>query len=132
MGNLVKTGVLLAALTVLLGSLSGISISKLLIGGVVPGLLLSVAFIAYIIAREMGVDRKTVGRYLEAAEKLETATATVTDEVAGQVGRRVQSRPAPAPRRGRSRSRPRCRRCRGRPRRRGCRRNRTSPSGCRR
>jgi len=39
-----------SALTVLLGSLSGISISKLLIGGVVPGLILSVAFIAYIIA----------------------------------------------------------------------------------
>ncbi|MFL6565230.1 MAG: TRAP transporter large permease subunit, partial [Burkholderiales bacterium] len=40
-----------SALTVLLGSLSGISISKLLIGGVVPGLLLSVAFVAYIVAR---------------------------------------------------------------------------------
>ena len=40
-----------SALTVLLGSLSGISISKLLIGGVVPGLVLSVAFIIYIIAR---------------------------------------------------------------------------------
>jgi tripartite ATP-independent transporter DctM subunit len=40
-----------SALTVLLGSLSGISISKLLIGGVVPGLLLSVSFVAYIIAR---------------------------------------------------------------------------------
>ena len=40
-----------SALTVLLGSLSGISISKLLIGGVVPGMLLSVAFIAYIIVR---------------------------------------------------------------------------------
>src|SRR5262245_33272288 len=39
------------ALTVLLGSLSGISISKLLIGGVVPGLMLSVAFVAYIIVR---------------------------------------------------------------------------------
>src|ERR1044071_5197260 len=39
-----------SALTVLLGSLSGISISKLLIGGVVPGLILSLAFIAYIIA----------------------------------------------------------------------------------
>jgi transposase len=49
------------------------------------------------IAREMGLDRKTVGRYLEAAQKLKTATATVTDEVAGQVGRRVQARPAPAP-----------------------------------
>ena len=40
-----------SALTVLLGSLSGISISKLLIGGVVPGLLLSLAFVIYIIAR---------------------------------------------------------------------------------
>jgi tripartite ATP-independent transporter DctM subunit len=38
-----------SALTVLLGSLSGISISKLLIGGVVPGLILSVAFVAYIV-----------------------------------------------------------------------------------
>ncbi len=40
-----------SALTVLLGSLSGISISKLLIGGVVPGLILSVVFVAYIIIR---------------------------------------------------------------------------------
>jgi tripartite ATP-independent transporter DctM subunit len=40
-----------SALTVLLGSLSGISISKLLIGGVVPGLVLSVAFVAYIVVR---------------------------------------------------------------------------------
>src|SRR6266480_4300530 len=40
-----------SALTVLLGSLSGISISKLLIGGVIPGLMLSVAFVGYIIVR---------------------------------------------------------------------------------
>jgi len=40
-----------SALTVLLGSLSGISISGLLIGGVVPGLLLSAAFVVYIVAR---------------------------------------------------------------------------------
>ena len=40
-----------SALTVLLGSLSGISISKLLIGGVVPGLILSLAFVGYIILR---------------------------------------------------------------------------------
>ncbi len=40
-----------SALTVLLGSLSGISISKLLIGGVVPGLMLSVAFVGYIVIR---------------------------------------------------------------------------------
>jgi tripartite ATP-independent transporter DctM subunit len=40
-----------SALTVLLGSLSGISIAKLLIGGVVPGLLLSIAFVAYIVVR---------------------------------------------------------------------------------
>src|SRR6476646_4022334 len=42
-----------SALTVLLGSLSGISISKRLIGGVVPGLMLSVAFVAYIVTRVM-------------------------------------------------------------------------------
>jgi len=40
-----------SALTVLLGSLSGISISKLLIGGVVPGVILSIAFVLWIIAR---------------------------------------------------------------------------------
>src|SRR6202142_3998795 len=40
-----------SALTVLLGSLSGISISKLLIGGIVPGLMLSAAFVGYIIVR---------------------------------------------------------------------------------
>src|SRR6188474_1003918 len=40
-----------SALTVLLGSLSGISISKLLIGGVVPGLILSLAFVGYIVVR---------------------------------------------------------------------------------
>jgi tripartite ATP-independent transporter DctM subunit len=40
-----------SALTVLLGSFSGISISQLLIGGVMPGLILSVAFVAYIIVR---------------------------------------------------------------------------------
>ncbi len=40
-----------SALTVLLGSLSGISISKLLIGGVMPGLILSATFVAYIIVR---------------------------------------------------------------------------------
>jgi len=40
-----------SALTVLLGSLSGISISKLLIGGIIPGLILSLAFVIYIIVR---------------------------------------------------------------------------------
>jgi tripartite ATP-independent transporter DctM subunit len=40
-----------SALTVLLGSLSGISISKLLVGGVVPGLILAASFVIYIIAR---------------------------------------------------------------------------------
>src|SRR5690348_18489376 len=40
-----------SALTVLLGSLSGISISRLLIGGIVPGLILSVVFVAYIVLR---------------------------------------------------------------------------------
>src|SRR5690606_5842636 len=40
-----------SALTVLLGSLSGISISKLLIGGVVPGVILSAAFVLWIVLR---------------------------------------------------------------------------------
>src|SRR5213080_3967305 len=40
-----------SALTVLLGSLSGISISKLLIGGVIPGLILASAFVGYIVMR---------------------------------------------------------------------------------
>ncbi len=40
-----------SALTVLLGSLSGISISKLLIGGVMPGLILSALFVVYIVVR---------------------------------------------------------------------------------
>lgn len=40
-----------SALTVLLGSLSGISISKLLIGGVMPGVILSVAFVLWIVLR---------------------------------------------------------------------------------
>jgi tripartite ATP-independent transporter DctM subunit len=38
-----------SALTVLLGSLAGISISQLLIAGIVPGLLLSVTFVGYIV-----------------------------------------------------------------------------------
>jgi tripartite ATP-independent transporter DctM subunit len=40
-----------SALTVLLGSLSGISISQLLVAGIVPGVVLSLAFVAYIVAR---------------------------------------------------------------------------------
>src|SRR3979411_1179306 len=40
-----------SALPVLLGSLSGISISKLLIGGVMQGLILSLGFIVHIVAR---------------------------------------------------------------------------------
>jgi tripartite ATP-independent transporter DctM subunit len=38
-----------SALAVLLGSLSGISITRLLMGGFVPGMILKVAFVAYII-----------------------------------------------------------------------------------
>jgi tripartite ATP-independent transporter DctM subunit len=42
-----------SALTVLLGSLAGISIAGLLIGGIVPGLLLSAMFVAYIVLRAL-------------------------------------------------------------------------------
>jgi tripartite ATP-independent transporter DctM subunit len=42
-----------SALTVLLGSLAGISIAGLLIGGIVPGLLLSAMFVAYIVVRAL-------------------------------------------------------------------------------
>jgi tripartite ATP-independent transporter DctM subunit len=40
-----------SALSVLLGSLANISISGLLIGGIVPGILLSIGFIAWIVLR---------------------------------------------------------------------------------
>jgi tripartite ATP-independent transporter DctM subunit len=40
-----------SALTVLLGSLAGISISQLLVAGIMPGVLLSVAFVGYIVVR---------------------------------------------------------------------------------
>jgi tripartite ATP-independent transporter DctM subunit len=40
-----------SALTVLLGSLAGISIAGLLIGGIVPGLILSALYVGYILAR---------------------------------------------------------------------------------
>jgi tripartite ATP-independent transporter DctM subunit len=42
-----------SALTVLLGSLAGISISGLLIAGIVPGLMLSVLFVGYIVIRTL-------------------------------------------------------------------------------
>jgi len=40
-----------SALAVMLGSLAGISISKLLIGGIIPGLVLAVMFLAYVMVR---------------------------------------------------------------------------------
>src|SRR5438034_5094300 len=40
-----------SALTVLLGSLAGISIAALLVAGIVPGLILSADYVAYIIVR---------------------------------------------------------------------------------
>jgi transposase len=44
------------------------------------------------------VDRKTAGRYFDAAEELGvTATTELTDEVVAQVALRVQERPRPAP-----------------------------------
>jgi len=40
-----------SALTVLLGSLAGISISRLLLAGIVPGVLLAASFVGYIVVR---------------------------------------------------------------------------------
>jgi tripartite ATP-independent transporter DctM subunit len=54
-----------SALAVLLGSLAGISISGLLIGGIVPGLILSALFVGYIILRA------TLDPSLAPEEKLE-------------------------------------------------------------
>src|SRR5262249_44933089 len=62
-----------SALSVLLGSLSGISISKLLVGGILPGLLLSVVFIAYIVLRvklEPALAPKTPFQEFRGWEKL--------------------------------------------------------------
>jgi transposase len=49
------------------------------------------------IARETGLDRKTVGRYLAEARAAGKHADAVTDEIAGAVGRRVQERPLPPP-----------------------------------
>ena len=40
-----------SALAVMLGSLAGISIAQLLIGGILPGLLMAIGFLAYVIVR---------------------------------------------------------------------------------
>ncbi len=61
-----------SALAVLLGSLAGISISGLLIGGIVPGLILSVLFIGYIVLRA------TLDPSLAPEEKLEVGPAGVS------------------------------------------------------
>lgn len=56
MGSIMATGGIAmlippSALAVLLGSLAGISISGLLLAGIVPGIMMSVAFVAYVITR---------------------------------------------------------------------------------
>lgn len=56
MGPIMATGSIAmlippSALAVLLGSLAGISIAKLLIAGILPGIVMSVVFLAYIIGR---------------------------------------------------------------------------------
>ncbi len=56
MGPIMATGSIAmlippSALAVLLGSLAGISIAKLLIAGIVPGLMMSIVFLGYIIGR---------------------------------------------------------------------------------
>ena len=50
------------------------------------------------IAREMGLDRKTVGRYIDEAKAGGiVADIAVTEEVARAVGKGVQTRPLPPP-----------------------------------
>lgn len=56
MGPIMATGSIAmlippSALAVLLGSLAGISIAKLLIAGIIPGIIMSIVFLAYIIGR---------------------------------------------------------------------------------
>ena len=56
MGPIMATGSIAmlippSALAVLLGSLAGISIAKLLIAGIVPGIMMSLIFLAYIVGR---------------------------------------------------------------------------------
>ncbi len=56
MGPIMATGSIAmlippSALAVLLGSLAGISIAKLLIAGIVPGIMMSIVFLVYIIGR---------------------------------------------------------------------------------
>jgi tripartite ATP-independent transporter DctM subunit len=56
MGPIMATGSIAmlippSALAVLLGSLAGISIAKLLIAGIVPGIMMSIIFLTYIIGR---------------------------------------------------------------------------------
>jgi tripartite ATP-independent transporter DctM subunit len=58
-----------SALTVLLGSLAGISISGLLIAGIVPGLMLSALFVGYIVLRA------TINPELAPTEALEAPPA---------------------------------------------------------
>ena len=55
-----------SALTVLLGSLAGISITGLLIGGIIPGLMLSALFIGYIVTRAVMDPTLAPGETLEA------------------------------------------------------------------
>jgi tripartite ATP-independent transporter DctM subunit len=56
-----------SALTVLLGSLAGISISGLLIAGILPGLMLSVLFVGYIVVRALIDPTAAPAEPLEAA-----------------------------------------------------------------
>src|SRR5205823_13597754 len=60
-----------SALTVLLGSLAGISVSQLLIAGIVPGILLSIMFVAWIVLRAVmnPTERKHLSPFLFEADR---------------------------------------------------------------
>ncbi len=58
-----------SALAVMLGSLAGVSITGLLVGGIVPGLLMAIGFLGYVIIRSY-MDKSNESEHQEEEEQL--------------------------------------------------------------
>ncbi|MFD1007198.1 TRAP transporter large permease [Oceanisphaera ostreae] len=58
-----------SALAVMLGSLAGVSITGLLIGGIVPGLLMAIGFLGYVVIRSF-LDKSNESEHQEEEEPL--------------------------------------------------------------